>query len=329
MPEVILASIRNEGTFDDELPEKHLLKLAKYCDSNAIVKRRTEGCLKVHWSLPEVLPKVSLIVPTRDGVDVLKPCVDAILRLTTYPNFELIIIDNQSVCPKTLSYIQSIEKEDDRVRVLNWNHRFNYSAINNFGVLHASGEIIGLINNDIEPLKSDWLTEMVRQVSRKEIGCVGAKLYYPNDTIQHAGVILGLGGVAGHGHKRFPREHPGYCQRLRYVQNYSAVTAACLLVRKDVYNEVGGLNERFLKVTYNDVDLCLKIIKAGYRNLWTPDAELYHHESISRGKNNTWRKKWRAKLEFNYMRMKWSSLLDNDPAYNPNLTLVHEDFSLR
>jgi len=329
MPQVVLISIKDESALGDELPEKLLLNFAKSCDSKASIKRRVEGGLKVHWSLSEKLPKVSLIIPTRDGLSVLKPCVDAIRRLTTYSNFELIIIDNNSVCSKTLSYMEDVEKTDDRVRVINWNHCFNYSAINNFGVSHSSGEIIGLINNDIEPINGDWLTEMVRQVSRKEIGCVGAKLYYPNDTIQHAGVILGLGGVAGHGHKRFPREHPGYCQRLRHVQNYSAVTAACLLVRKDVYNEVGGLNERFLKVTYNDVDLCLKIMKAGYRNLWTPDAELYHHESISRGKNNTWRKKYRAKIEFNYMRIKWSSLLDNDPAYNPNLTLVHEDFSLR
>ncbi|MBQ0784760.1 MAG: glycosyltransferase family 2 protein, partial [Amphritea sp.] len=170
---------------------------------------------------------------------------------------------------------------------------------------------------------------MVRQVSRSDIGCVGAKLYYPNDTLQHGGVILGLGGVAGHSHKYYPRNHSGYFFRLKLVQNLSAVTAACLLIRKNVFNEVGGLNEKELTIAFNDVDLCLKVREAGYRNLWTPYAELYHHESVSRGADDSVKKRARAKKEVEYMRKTWASELDADPAYNPNLTLAYEDFSLR
>jgi Predicted glycosyltransferases len=284
---------------------------------------------RVIWPLPEAKPLVSLLVPTRDKVEILRPCVDAILARTDYPNFELLILDNQSNCKETLAYMRAVSERDQRVRVLQWNQPFNYSAINNFGVTQAKGEIIGLVNNDIEPINDDWLTEMVRQVVRPEIGCVGAKLYYPNDTIQHAGVILGLGGVAGHSHKYFHRSAPGYFHRLHLAHNLSAVTAACLLVRKSVFEQVGGLNEEHLTVAFNDVDLCIKVREAGYRNLWTPYAELYHHESVSRGQDDNPKKRARATAEVEYMRRTWGELLDNDPAYNPNLTLAHEDFSLR
>ncbi|MHC9035426.1 glycosyltransferase family 2 protein, partial [Cobetia marina] len=213
-------------------------------------------------------PLVSLIVPTRDGVDILKPCVEALLERTHYRHFELLILDNQSTCEKTLAFMQEVSQRDSRVRVLQWDHPFNYSAINNFGVSESRGEIIGLINNDIEPINADWLDEMVGQVQREEIGCVGAKLYYPNNTVQHAGVILGIGGVAGHAHKYFHRNEAGYFSRLMLPQNFSAVTAACLLVRREVFLEVGGLNAEHLAVAYNDVDFCLKVRDAGYRNLW-------------------------------------------------------------
>ena len=213
--------------------------------------------------------------------------------------------------------------------MLQWNHPFNYSAINNFGVSESRGEIIGLINNDIEPINADWLGEMVGQVQREEIGCVGAKLYYPNNTVQHAGVILGIGGVAGHAHKYFHRTESGYFSRLMLTQNLSAVTAACLLVRREVFEAVGGLNEAHLAVAFNDVDFCLKVREAGYRNLWTPLAELYHHESVSRGQDDNPEKQARAQREVSYMLETWGEQLTTDPYYNPNLTLVHEDFSLR
>lgn len=293
----------------------------------ALEQNEETGLPRLVWPLPDTLPLVSLLIPTRDGIEILKPCVDAILSMTTYERLEVLILNNQSSCEQTLRYLEEVSN-DERVRVLDWNFPFNYSAINNFGAEQAKGDIIGLVNNDIEPVNEEWLTEMVRQVCRDEIGCVGAKLYYPNDTIQHAGVVLGIGGVAGHSHRFLPRASSGYCDRLRVVQNYSAVTAACLLVRKSVYNSVGGLTEA-LAVAFNDVDFCLKVQALGLRNLWTPYAELYHHESISRGADNTSKKRKRALKEAQYMKDHWGALLECDPAYNPNLTLMHEDFSLR
>ncbi|MGO3669596.1 MAG: glycosyltransferase family 2 protein [Vreelandella alkaliphila] len=290
---------------------------------------RVANSARVMWPVPSPQPLVSLLVPTRDGVEILKPCVDAILERTDYRHFELLILDNQSSCTKTLAYMDEVEQRDARVKVLRWNHEFNYSAINNFGAKHSNGDIIGLINNDVEPIDGEWLTEMVSQASRPEVGCVGAKLYYPNGTVQHGGVILGLGGVAGHAHRFFQQDEEGYAGRLQLVQNLTAVTAACLLLRREVFEKVGGLNEVDLTVAYNDVDLCLKVHELGLRNLWTPYAELYHHESISRGADDTPKKRARALKEARYMRKQWGPLLDSDPAYNSNLTLAHEDFSLR
>ncbi|WP_447955845.1 glycosyltransferase family 2 protein [Vreelandella sp. EE7] len=287
------------------------------------------GTQRVQWPMPEPQPLVTLLVPTRDGVHILRPCVDALLERTDYTHFELLILDNQSSCKETLAYLKDVEARDSRVRVIHYNHPFNYSSINNFGAAQAKGSIIGLINNDVEPTEGTWLTEMVEQVSRPDIGCVGAKLYYPNNTVQHGGVILGLGGMAGHSHRFFQRDDDGFMGRLKVTQNLSAVTAACLLLRKSVFEEVNGLNEADLAVAYNDVDLCIKVREAGYRNLWTPYAALYHHESISRGADDTPEKRARWLSEFAYMRKAWGELLDSDPAYNPNLTLVHEDFSLR
>ena len=203
--------------------------------------------------------------------------------------------------------------------MLAYDYPFNYSAINNFGARHAKGTVIGLVNNDIEVINPEWLTEMVSQCLRPEIGCVGAKLYYSNDTVQHAGVILSLGGVAGHSHKHFPRNHPGYFHRLSLVQTLSAVTAACLLIRKEIFDLVSGLDEKNLKVAFNDVDFCLKVREAGYRNLWTPYAELYHYESISRGAEDSPEKIARFTQEVNFMKAKWTDYLERDPFYSPNL----------
>ncbi|QKX15825.1 glycosyltransferase [Microbulbifer sp. YPW1] len=282
---------------------------------------------RLRWAIPKPVPMVSLLVPTRDGVDILRQCVDSILQKTEYPNYEILILDNQSRCSKTLAYFREVQR-DSRVRVHQWNHPFNYSAINNFGASLARGSVLGLINNDIEVITPGWLCEMVGHACREEIGCVGAKLYYGNDTLQHGGVILGIGGTAGHSHKYALRDAAGYMGRLQVVQNLSAVTGACLVLRKSVFEQVGGLNEADLAIAYNDVDLCLKVREAGYRNLWTPYAELYHHESVSRGADDTTAKRRRAQREADYMRRRWGNQLDTDPAYNPNLTLIHEDFSL-
>ena len=283
---------------------------------------------RVRYPMPQPEPLVSLLIPTRDMLMVLEPCLRSILDKTTFQNYEIIILDNESVEPATLEYLERIQGEDARVRVLPYHHPFNYSAINNYGVQHAKGDVVGLINNDIEVISPGWLTEMVSHAIRPEIGCVGAKLYYKDETIQHAGVILGLRGVAGHSHKCYLREESGYFQRLKILQNLSAVTAACLVVRKSIYQQVGGLEEEGLTVAFNDVDFCLKVREAGYRNLWTPYAELYHHESKSRGEEDTPEKVARFNEETEFIKNKWGQKLRHDPYYNQNLTLNNEDFSI-
>lgn len=306
---------------------RHFLK---HSGQNASVEKgKYPNTYKVNWTLPQKQPLVSLVIPTRDGYDILKQCLESIYDKTSYNNFEIIVVDNQTTCDKTLGLFNEYTNAKANFRVLKWDKPFNYSAINNFAVSQAKGDVVGLVNNDIEVINEGWLTEMASHALRPEIGCVGAKLYYPNDTIQHAGVILGIGGVAGHSHKYFHKSEPGYFTRLHLVQNLSAVTAACLLVRKSVFEEVGGLNEQDLTVAFNDVDFCLKVHTAGYRNLFTPWAELYHHESISRGEEDTPEKVARFNKESEYMKEKWEKLLTNDTAYNPNLSISHENFSLR
>lgn len=283
-----------------------------------------------HWrvrrKIPSPAPKVSLIIPTRNGLKLISRCLDTLLDKTSYPSYEVLIIDNGSDEPATLEYFKKVAR-DPRVRVIRYDAPFNYSAINNFGAKHATGSVLGLLNNDLEIIHADWLDEMVSQAVRPEIGCVGAMLYYPNDTIQHAGVIVGMGGVAGHAFRDFPRGTEGKFNRARLVQNYSSVTAACLIVRKSVYDEVGGLDET-LAVAFNDIDFCLKVRARGYRNLWTPFAELYHHESASRGAEDTPEKHERFRGEVEKMLARWKGPIAHDPAYNPNLSLELTDFTL-
>ena len=282
---------------------------------------------RVHYPIPQPAPKVSLIIPTRNGHAILKNGIDSILQKTTYSNFEILILNNQSDEQQTIDYLAEID-DGDQVRVIDYNHPFNYSAINNFAAEQARGEILGLVNNDIEVISPGWLDEMVVHVVREEVGVVGAKLYYPDEKLQHGGVILGIGGVAGHSHKHYPREHPGYFSRLALPQEMSAVTAACCLVRRTVFEEMGGLDAEHFKVAFNDVDFCLRVREAGYRNIWTPYAELYHHESISRGYEDTPEKQARFRAEVTAMKKRWGHLLACDPCYNPNLTLEDEQFNL-
>lgn len=285
------------------------------------------GLHRLRYPLPDQLPLVTLIIPTRDQVDMLRKCIHSLQTRTDYPNFEVLILDNQSSDPVALDYLAALSK-DNRFKIIPYNAPFNYSAINNYAVTLAKGEIIGLVNNDIEAIHADWLHEMVSHALRPEVGAVGAKLLYSDGTIQHAGVILGLGGLAGHAHKYHQAESWGYCNRAKSTQTLSAVTAACLLVRKSVYEQVGGLDEENLTVAYNDVDFCMKVREAGYRNIYTPYATLYHHESISRGQENTPEKQARFLSEFTFMQKKWGDLLKTDPYYNPNLTQTTEDFGL-
>ncbi len=282
---------------------------------------------RVCWTLPESKPLVSIIIPTRDRLGILSQCVSSLLTRTTYQNYEIIVVDNESVEPETHAYFEEI-RQHPQVRVIRYSGVFNFSAINNFAVEHAHGSVITMMNNDIEVISEDWLSEMVGHVLRPSVGCVGAKLLYKNNMVQHAGVILGIGGVAGHAHKYFDSESAGYFSRLHLTQNMSAVTAACLTVEKQTYLDAGGLNESDLKVAFNDVDFCLRVGALGLRNVWSPYALLYHHESISRGHEDTSEKKTRFDNEAIYMQQRWGTQLLEDPAYNRNLTLVHEDFSL-
>lgn len=273
-------------------------------------------------------PLVSLIIPTKNGRELVQACIESIREKTLYKNYEIILIDNGSDEPESLKYFDELKRLHN-VTVVEYPGPFNYSAINNFGATHARGEIIGLINNDIEVIKPDWLTYMVGHALREDVGCVGAKLLYSDGCIQHAGVVLGYGGGAGHAHKYFPRYHPGYMKRLIATQNFSAVTAACLLVKKAKFDEVGGLNEKDLAVAFNDVDFCLRVRETGVRNVYCAEAELYHHESVSRGLDVAPEKAARFNRELDYLRTSWSDYINHDPAYSPNLTLKRENFSIK
>jgi len=280
---------------------------------------------RVRYNLLLPHPKISIIIPTRDHVDVLRTCVSSIIRLTRYPNYEIIIVDNGSKKDETLKYFTEIES--DKISIVSYDIPFNYSKINNLGVEHATGSYICLMNNDIEIITPDWLEEMLSFAQWPDIGCVGARLWYPDKSLQHGGVLLGIGGVAGHAFKYSAQSFQGYFCRAIHHQSYSAVTAACLLIKKDIYMSVGGLDEA-LAVAFNDVDFCLRVREAGYRNIWTPYAEMIHHESVSRGHEVTPEKKKRFQDEVDFMVTRWGDRLKQDPAYNPNLTLEYEDFSL-
>jgi len=294
---------------------------------DATVEVLPTGMYRTHYRLPQQLPLVSLIIPTRNGLDLLRQCVTSILQKTDYPAYEIIIVDNNSDDPETLAYFRDIAA-NPMVRVERDEREFNYSALNNRAVELSNGDYIGLINNDIEVISPNWLAEMIGLAMQDGVGAVGARLWYPDDRLQHGGVIIGLGGVAGHSHKYLQRGVPGYFRRAELPQDLSAVTAACLVVKKAIFREVGGLNEVDLKVAFNDVDFCLKIQEAGYRNVWSPYADLYHHESASRGLEDTPEKVERFRQEIAYMHARWKTHQRPDRAYNINLTLNHEDFSL-
>jgi len=279
-------------------------------------------------------PKVSIIIPTKDKVSTLKTCIDSILKKTNYKNYEIFIIDNQSKEEKTLKYYHRI-KNNSKIKIVKYNKPFNFSEINNFAVSKVDTEYILFLNNDTEVISEEWLEAMLEHAQRKQVGAVGAKLLYPDNTIQHAGVILGITGtpgqkgVAGHSHKYVSDTEYGYFLRPHLTQDLSAVTAACMMMRKQVFKEVGGFNVN-LAVAFNDVDLCLKIREKGYLIVYTPYAKLYHHESLSRGYEDTPEKQARFLKEIEYVRKKWGHVIDKgDPYYNPNLTLEKEDFSIK
>jgi GT2 family glycosyltransferase len=285
------------------------------------------GLYRLRAKLPDTRPLISVIIPTRDKLNLLKTCIDSIKTKTTYPNYEILLIDNGSAEKETLAYYQTL-LTDGIARIIEINRPFNFSELVNQGVAMASGEYACLLNNDIEVITPDWLQEMLGLACQPGVGAIGAKLYYPNNTIQHAGVILGIGGIGSHAHKGFRRDAYGYFGRAVVTQEFTAVTAACMLIRKNIFQQFNGFNEAELSVAFNDVDFCLRLKAAGYRNLFTPYAELWHHESASRGTDLSVEKRVRFEREIRFMKESWGAILQKDPAYNLNLTLNAEDFSL-
>ena len=293
----------------------------------ATIERTVGGHWHVRWPLPAQPPLVSIIVPTRNGAALVKQCIHSLNTRTHYAPFEILLVDNHSDDPEALEYFEQLAAAKG-VRVLRYEEPFNYSALNNFAAKQARGDVLCLLNNDIEALAPDWLGEMVAQALRPEIGAVGARLYYPDTKIQHAGVITGLGGVAGHAFKHFGRNEPGVHYRPHLTQNLSAITAACLVIRREVFEAVGGLNEAELSIAFNDVDFCLRVQAHGYRNVYAPAAELFHHESASRGAEDSPEKIQRFQSEILSIKRIWGETLLSDPAYNPNYSLDSEDFAL-
>ncbi|MFN6539003.1 MAG: glycosyltransferase [Nostoc sp. EkiNYC01] len=271
---------------------------------------------------------VSIIIPTRDLGDILDQCLTSIFEKTTYPNYEVILIDNGSQEENTANIISKWQrKESSRFQCYRLDIPFNYSKINNYAVNQAKGDYLLFLNNDIEVITPDWIDAMVEQTQRPSIGAVGALLLYPDNTIQHAGVIMGIGGVAGHSHKYYPADSPGYFDQILTVNNYSAVTAACLMCKRETFEAIGGFEEE-LAVAFNDVDLCLKIVEKGYKNIYLPHVMLYHYESKSRGSDDQPGKLDRFLKEIEYMENKWRKFIEYDPCYSINLTFKHEDYSI-
>lgn len=284
---------------------------------------------KIKYPIEEK-PLVSILIPNKDHIKDLTRCVESVRALSTYDNYEIIIIENNSTEELTFRYYEYLASLSN-VRVVRYPYGFNYSAINNFGAKYAKGEYLLLLNNDTEVITREWIEEMLMYAKRPDVGAVGAKLYYGDDTIQHAGIVVGLGAhrAAGHVHYRVPKDAKGYMGKLHYVQNVSAVTGACLMVKKSLYDELSGLDEQFT-VAFNDVDFCLRALRKGYLNIFTPDAELYHYESKSRGLEDTEEKNERFQREVDMFRERWKQLIEKgDPYYNINFSLDRADYAIR
>lgn len=271
---------------------------------------------------------VSVIIPTRDNAADLKACIDSIYEKTIYENFEIIVADNGSEKEETFKLFEYYtRKYPQQFKVVRIDIPFNFSKINNLAVQESKGEYLLFLNNDITVITKGWMKRMVSYAQQQHVGAVGAKLYYPDNTIQHAGVLLGMGGVAGHGHVGYPRGDYGYFGKLVTTNNYSSVTAACMMVKREDFDRVNGFEEK-LTVAFNDVDFCLKLYEAGKYNVWLHNVELYHYESKSRGAEDTYSKYKRFNSEIKYMKDHWLKYIKNDPYYNRNLTRVDGNYAI-
>ena len=275
-------------------------------------------------------PKVSVIIPFKDQADLLKRCIDSLVERCQYPHYEIIGISNNSEQSATFELMKYYERKYNHIHFHEYNVPFNFSKINNHAVQFAQGEHLLLLNNDVELVSPDGIETLLEHSQRPEVGAVGAKLLYANYWLQHAGVILGIGGVAGHSHKNLDRDHDGYFCRPHLIQNYSAVTAACLMVKRELFQKVGGFNEVDLAIAFNDVDFCLRLRELGYVNVYTPYCEAFHYESISRGEDDSPEKAERFEKEARYMMDRHKAILaQGDPYYNPNLSLENEENTFR
>lgn len=273
-------------------------------------------------------PLISIIIPNKDNCETLKQCLDSVMQISTYKNYEILIVENNSIQQETFAYYQTLGVQDN-IRILTWKGTFNYSAINNFAAKEAKGEYLLFLNNDIQVISPTWMEELLANCQRPEVGIVGGKLYYPDDTIQHAGIIIGIGGIAGHAFLGMKRSRTGYLHKASLQMDYSAVTAACMMMKRSVFERVDGFEEE-LSVAFNDVDLCLRTGKEGFLVVYNPHVEMYHYESKSRGLEDSKEKVRRFQDEIEFMRTRWITLLKNgDPCYNKNLTLSKWNYSLR
>jgi GT2 family glycosyltransferase len=311
--------------------------LQTHLDRQAIsakVSLTDRGIRRVHYALPDTPAMVSIIICTRNQVQLLKACIDSIIEKTTYPSYEIIVVDNGSDEPRTLAYLEQLQAPGLATRVIRDPRPFNYSELNNTAAAIANGQMLAFVNNDIEVINGEWLCEMVGHACRPGVGCVGAKLLYANGTVQHAGVLVGGSrngedlSVATHLFRGMEKNASGYANRAIATQRFMAVTAACMLIRRDVFGQVGGFDSKRLAIAYNDVDLCLRVHSAGYCNVFTPYALLYHHESISRGRDTSAEKKARFKPELEFMRATWKETLHADCFYNPNFSYNPPGFML-
>lgn len=311
----------------NDQPER-LRTVQRALGENAKVAPGPFGTLRVEWPLPSPLPLVSIIVPTRDHVKLLRSCITSLLERTTYRPIEVIVVDNGSRDTSTLNYLRQLEAHSE-VRVLRYDHPYNYSAINNFAVAHARGEYLCLLNNDTEVIEGEWLTAMMRHAIRPHVGAVGATLLYDDGSIQHAGVVVGIKRAAGHAHRFLPRDQPGYFSYPHVPQYMSAVTAACLVIERRKFDAVGGLDHVHLAIAFNDVDFCLKLRQAGWCNIYTPQAVLVHHESKSRGRDVSPRHLERYRRELAVFQQRWGTISYTDPLHHPHLDPESEDFTIK
>ena len=301
--------------------------LARCGQEGTVSLRKDLGFYRVEYPV-QGEPLVSILIPNRDQKETLEKCLNSIWEKSTYKNYEILIVENNSSSPEIFDYYREIEKRPG-VRILTWKEGFNYSAINNFGEKSAAGDYLLFLNNDVEVINPRWIEELLGNCQRKEVGIVGAKLYYPDDTIQHAGTVIGIGGIAGHAFLNMPRSRTGYLHKASLQMDLSAVTAACMMMKRQVFKQLGGFEER-LSVAFNDVDLCLRTVQAGYLVVYNPEVELYHYESKSRGAEDSEEKVRRFQEEIEFMRCRWMDLLKKgDPYYNRNLTLSKWNYSLR